>query len=94
MGRAGDYTPGGYVYGRIVAGATEGVRLGAQQVLTTSRQRVPIEEGTLERSCTVSAGSSTLPRVENGAIVAAVTYDTPYAARWHEELGYRRREGQ
>ncbi|MEU8950898.1 hypothetical protein [Streptomyces sp. NPDC048489] len=70
----------------IRAGALRGVRLGAEHLLEVSRQRVPIEEGTLERSGVVS--------VDEGDLTAAVSYDTPYAVRQHEELDYRHDTGR
>jgi len=50
------------------------------------RKRVPIEEATLERS-----GVAT---VDEGELTAAVSYDTPYAVRQHEELTYRHDAGR
>ncbi|MFC8124849.1 hypothetical protein [Streptomyces sp. NPDC057302] len=42
---------------------------------------MPIEEATLERS----RGAT----VDANALTAAVSYDTPYAVRQHEEMTYR-----
>jgi hypothetical protein len=47
---------------------------------------VPIEEATLERSGVVS--------VDESSVTAAVSYDTPYAIRQHEEMGYRHDAGR
>ncbi|MER5783741.1 hypothetical protein ABT104_18760 [Streptomyces mobaraensis] len=66
--------------------AARGVRLGAEHVLGASRQRVPIDEGTLERSGAVS--------VDEQHLVAAVSYDTPYAKRVHEDLTARHAPGR
>ncbi|QWQ43056.1 hypothetical protein KME66_20305 [Streptomyces sp. YPW6] len=68
------------------AGAARGLRLGAEHVLQVSRERVPIEEGTLERS-----GIAT---VDEDELRAAVAYDTPYAVRQHEEMDYRHDAGR
>ncbi|MGC5343646.1 hypothetical protein [Streptomyces sp. DT171] len=68
------------------AGAARGLRLGAEHVLQVSRGRVPIEEGTLERSGTATVDEQTL--------TAAVAYDTPYAVRQHEEMDYRHDAGR
>ncbi|MEU8721511.1 hypothetical protein [Streptomyces antimycoticus] len=68
------------------AGAIRGLRIGAEHVLTESRKRVPIEEATLERS-----GVAT---VDESSLTAAVSYDTPYAVRQHEELNYRHDAGR
>ncbi|MFF0894738.1 hypothetical protein [Streptomyces sp. NPDC003278] len=70
----------------VRAAAVRGVRLGAEHLLEASRRRVPIEEGTLERSGVVS--------VDEGSLTAAVSYDSPYAVRQHEELGYRHDAGR
>ncbi|MFF2014004.1 hypothetical protein ACFVWY_33765 [Streptomyces sp. NPDC058195] len=68
------------------AAAARGLRLGAEHVLERSRARVPIEEGTLERSGTAT--------VDEQHLSAAVAYDTPYAVRQHEELDYRHDAGR
>lgn len=59
-------------------GANRGLRLGAEHLLKTSRDIVPIEEGTLETSGRVS--------VDPTGNRAAVSYDTPYAVVQHEDL--------
>lgn len=68
------------------AGAQQGLRLAVEHVLQVSNTSVPNEEGTLERS-----GRTT---VDDSALSAAVSYDTPYAVRQHEELGYRHSDGR
>ncbi len=67
------------------AGA-RGLLLGAEHILGTSNRTVPIEEGTLERSGTAS--------VDEDELVAAVSYDTPYAVRQHEDLSLRHDDGR
>lgn len=68
------------------AGAADGVEMAAEHLLGVSRQQVPIEEATLERSGVAS--------VDRGALRGAVSYDTPYAVRQHEELDYRHDAGR
>ncbi|AYD86203.1 hypothetical protein SEA_DAROLANDSTONE_11 [Streptomyces phage Darolandstone] len=68
------------------AGAVRGLRIAAEHVLTESRKVVPIEEATLERS-----GVAT---VDETRLTAAVSYDTVYAVRQHEELNYRHDPGR
>ncbi|MFC5720370.1 hypothetical protein ACFP1Z_09370 [Streptomyces gamaensis] len=63
-----------------------GVLLGAEHVLAESRKKVPINEGTLERSGAASADEQTL--------TAAVSYDTPYAVRVHEDMTARHAPGR
>lgn len=67
-------------------GAARGLRLAAERVLQVSRRQVPIEEATLERS-----GVAT---VDEADLTAAISYDTPYAVRQHEELTYRHDAGR
>lgn len=73
---------------RIEAAAERGVYLGGEHVLGESSKRVPIEEGTLSRSGTVT--SERRP----GESVAAVAYDTAYAVPQHERMDYRHDEGR
>ncbi|MFC8095371.1 hypothetical protein [Streptomyces sp. NPDC057301] len=68
------------------AGAARGLRVAAEYVLGLSRAQVPIDEALLEHS-----GVAT---VDETALTAAVSYDTPYAIRQHEELGYRHDPGR
>ncbi|QIY93093.1 hypothetical protein HEP87_01255 [Streptomyces sp. S1D4-11] len=68
------------------AGAVRGLRLAAEHVLERARSRVPIEEGTLERSGVAS--------VDEEALTAAVSFDTPYAVRQHETLNYQHDSGR
>ncbi len=63
---------------KLTEAALRGLRLGGEHVLRLSREVVPIEEGTLERSGRVT---------DDGQGTVAVSYDTPYAVRQHEDLG-------
>ncbi len=65
--------------------ALEGLRLGGEHVLKLARDKVPLEEGTLERSGLVS---------DNGDDQVNVSFDTPYARRQHEELTWRHDNGR
>lgn len=73
------------VVAQVRAGADRGAMLAGELILTTARRRVPHEEGTLERSGAVSQ-----PRDAR----VTVSFDTPYAVRQHEELGYRHDKGR
>jgi hypothetical protein len=64
----------------------EGLTLAAEHLLQVSRTEVPLEEGTLERSGVAS--------VDDSELTAAVSYDTPYAVRQHEEMTWRHAEGR
>lgn len=68
------------------AAAVLGLRRAAEHLLQVSREQVPIEEGTLERSGVAS--------VDEHDLRAAVSYDTPYAVRQHEDLTLRHDEGR
>ncbi|GLW53970.1 minor capsid protein [Kitasatospora phosalacinea] len=68
------------------AGAARGLLAAAEHVLQRSRQLVPIEEGTLERSGVAS--------VDEQQLTAAVSYDTPYAVRVHEDMTARHDPGR
>lgn len=65
--------------------ARKGQLLAGEHILGLSRDRVPIEEGTLERSGQVTT---------DGKGTVAVAYDTPYAVRQHEDLGLRHDQGR
>ncbi|TQJ60482.1 minor capsid protein [Arthrobacter sp. SLBN-83] len=66
--------------------ANRGLALAAEHVLGESNKTVPIEEATLERSGTTSTDKSRLR--------AAVSYDTPYAVKQHEDLTLRHDAGR
>lgn len=78
-------------YGEKVSGkakdaAASGLHKAAEHVLEQANRLVPIEEGTLLRSGVASSDA--------GQLKAAVSYDTPYAVRQHEELSYSHDEGR
>jgi len=58
-----------------------GLRLAAEHLLTEANKSVPHDEGTLERSGEAS--------VDEQQLRAAVSYDTPYAVRQHEDMSLR-----
>ncbi|MFF4454990.1 hypothetical protein [Streptomyces goshikiensis] len=70
----------------IHAAAGRGRRIGAEHVLGASRKRVPINEGTLERSGAVSD--------DEISGTSAISYDTPYAPRVHEDMSARHLPGR
>lgn len=72
--------------GAIREAAARGLLLGAEHVLAESRKRVPINEGTLERSGAAS--------VDEQQMTAAVSYDVPYAPRVHEDMTARHAPGR
>ena|SRR5688572_28610083 len=66
--------------------AIRGLRKAGEHLLAESRDLVPLEEGTLERSGTVVIDEDTL--------TATVVYDTPYAVVQHEDMTYRHAPGR
>ncbi|MGV9282118.1 minor capsid protein [Streptomyces sp. NPDC003730] len=77
---------GAAVERELRAAAARGLVLAAEHVLAESLEIVPLDEGPLQNSGTAS--------VDEGDLTAAVSYDTPYAARQHEELDYRHAPGR
>ncbi|MFF4369628.1 minor capsid protein [Streptomyces sp. NPDC001594] len=65
-------------------GAEEGLQRALEHLLAESRKLVPLREGTLERS----------GRVVRDGLDGAVTYDTVYAKRQHEELTWKHLPGR
>jgi len=68
------------------AAAARGLLLGAEHVLAEAQNLVPLDEGGLQNTGTAS--------VDEGELVAMVSYDTPYAARQHEEMDWRHAPGR
>lgn len=70
----------------IDAAIMDGLEDSAEFLLGESRALVPIEEATLERSGVASSDRSRM--------AAAVSYNTAYAPRQHEELTWRHAPGR
>lgn len=66
--------------------AARGLLLGAEHVLEEANRLVPHEEGTLQGSGVAS--------VDEGALRGAISYDTVYAVRQHEELTWAHDDGR
>ena len=64
----------------------DGTWAACDHLRTVSKQQVPMAQGTLKDSCAVD--------VADDGSQATVSYDTPYAVRQHEELGYRHQRGR
>lgn len=71
---------------RARSAAGRGLAKAMEHGLTESRKEVPIEEGTLERSGVAV--------VDTQNLIGAVSYDTLYAVRQHEELGWQHDAGR
>lgn len=72
------------VSGQVRKAAASAVADATEFLLEESNRTAPIEEGTLIRSGTATSQD----------LKGAVAWDTPYAARQHEELGYRHDQGR
>lgn len=75
---------GDHIARRIEQGKTSAARRGADLLRDEAVQRTPLETGTLRNSAKVTAADG----------VGAVSFNTPYAVRQHEELGYTHHDGQ
>lgn len=76
----------GPIDARMQAGAVKGLNVAMEHLLQKSREQVPHEEGALERSG--------VPSVDEANLIGAVSYDTPYAVRQHEDLTLKHDEGR
>lgn len=88
MSRRSRFVPGKDPVPIIRDGSVRGVLKAAEYVLGESRQVVPIEEATLERSGRASAEQ------RGGRATGAVSYDTPYAVVQHEEMHFQHAPGR
>lgn len=68
------------------AGAVKGLHKAVNHLLDASTAVAPIEESTLINSA--------VPSVDEAALRGAVSYDTVYAIRQHEELTWRHDPGR
>lgn len=73
------------VRARVKAALPVGLQAGMEHIAEVSAQQVPIEEGTLLRSQKVTVDAENL--------VAALSYNTPYARYQHEKLELRHEHG-
>lgn len=77
---------GDKVHKQVMSAAERGLFKGLEFVKQESVKIVPKDTGMLEKSASV--------KISNDGKQGAVSYDTPYAIRQHEELGYRHAEGR
>lgn len=77
---------GGAVAQEMREAAADALEDACEALLTEANKTVPIEEGTLERSGSVS--------VDRLKLRGVVSYDTPYAVRQHEDTRIRHDEGR
>lgn len=77
---------GAAIAAAVEAAARRGVALAGEHLLGESRDLVPLEEGTLERSGTVV--------VDEDKFTATVVFDTPYSVVQHERLDFQHAPGR
>lgn len=63
---------------KLHAATEAGLRVGVEYLRTEANRRVPHDEGVLERSSRASVDG----------LKGAVSYDTPYAVRQHEDMSF------
>lgn len=78
----------GTISAQINGALRQGVALSGERLLALSAERVPLDQGTL-----MGSGSVSTPLGADD-IVAQVSYDTPYAARLHEHPEYNFQGGR
>lgn len=78
---------GDLVKAMISGNAAEALNHGAEMLRGDSVPLAPIDRGPLR-------GSAQVTPATRGNLTAHVSYDTPYAARQHEELDWHHDEGQ
>lgn len=86
MGKSWTFKPNRSIIARSHKGAVRGLALAGEHLLGEARKRVPIEEHILEESGAAS--------VDEQNLRGAVSFDTPYAVRQHEDMHLRHDEGR
>lgn len=74
------------VTGAVEDAAAQGLYLGAEYVLGEAVEEVPLDEATLARSGVAS--------VDEEKLEAAVSFDTPYAEKQHEDMTLQHAPGR
>lgn len=70
----------------IKAGCKKGLWMALDHLAAVSKEQVPLDQGPLKNSCYVD--------VAEDGMSGTVSYDTPYAVRQHEEIGYQHQRGR
>lgn len=70
---------------QIIKGAVRGMRTTAQNILGESQKLVPVDTGTLQESGNV--------KVNQNALTATISYNTPYALKQHEDATLKHPKG-
>lgn len=75
---------GDKIAARVNAARRKALLNSANHVKERAVERTPLETGALRNSATASVGDRQ----------AAVSYNTPYAVKQHEEVGYQHQDGE
>lgn len=75
------------VQAAVKAALMRGLVMAGEHILNVGNSQVPHEDGDLERSGVVSSSSA-------NDLTVAVSYDTPYAVKQHEDLSLRHDAGR
>lgn len=86
MGKSWTFKPDRSAILKSKKGAVRGLALAGEHILGVSNAKAPIEEGTLIRSGAAS--------VDDKNLRGAVSYDTPYAVKQHEDMHLRHDAGR
>lgn len=81
-----NFKPNTTILARINKGAAKGVQMAAEHVLGEANEKAPIEETDMIRSGVASSDPKNL--------IGAVSYNTPYAVRQHEDMSLRHDAGR
>lgn len=76
----------GEMSARVQRASARALTLSTEHLLGVAASRAPIEEGILEGS-----GKAT---VDDADLIGAVSFNTPYAVRQHEDMGLRHDAGR
>lgn len=78
---------------RMREAAERAVSVAAHDLLGRAQRAAPVEEGTLRASGVVEMEEHARGALPGHAIVATVSFNTPYAARQHEEITWKHPRG-
>lgn len=70
---------------QIIKGAIKGMKITAQNILGESQKLVPVDTGILQKSGNV--------KVNQDALTATISYNTPYALKQHEDATLKHPKG-
>lgn len=70
----------------VTRGSKKAVWSALDHLASVSKEQVPLDKGPLKDSCYVDVASD--------GKSGTVSYDTPYAVRQHEEMGYQHQRGR